>query len=156
MSNSATAELIRMPEMQRIVDGIVQCHQTCDKESNALLAQPVKRNQCIFDPMNYFALRPRLQPPMGQVLDWLYVGDRNGKPFLYWRDSHVSPHTSTNQLDAVHNKTRDEMTLTDDSLPGGPRQVTRTFTAPFASANSEEDYRTAWAFFESNGGGACN
>jgi hypothetical protein len=100
MSNSATAELIRMPEMQRIVDGIVQFHQTCDKESNALFAQPVQRDQCSFDPMNYFALLPRLQPPAGRVLDWLYVGDRNGKPFLYWRDSHVFPHTSTNQLDA--------------------------------------------------------
>ncbi len=26
--------------------------------------------------------------------------------------------------------------------------ATRTFTAPFARANREEDYRTAWAFFE--------
>ena len=40
-----------------------------------------------------------------------------------------------------------EMTVTDDTLPGGPRQVTRTFTAPFARANREDDYRTAWAFF---------
>ncbi len=40
------------------------------------------------------------------------------------------------------------MTVTDDTQPGGPRQVTRTFTAPFARANREEDYRTAWAFFE--------
>jgi hypothetical protein len=39
------------------------------------------------------------------------------------------------------------MTVTDDTQPGGPRQVTRTFTAPFARANREEDYRTAWAFF---------
>jgi hypothetical protein len=39
------------------------------------------------------------------------------------------------------------MTVTDDTLPGGPRQVTRTYTAPFARANREEDYRTAWAFF---------
>jgi hypothetical protein len=39
------------------------------------------------------------------------------------------------------------MTVTDDTQPGGPRQVTRTYTAPFARANREEDYRTAWAFF---------
>jgi hypothetical protein len=42
------------------------------------------------------------------------------------------------------------MTVTDDTQPGGPRQVTRTFTAPFARVNREEDYRTAWAFFEKN------
>ena len=40
-----------------------------------------------------------------------------------------------------------DMTITDDTLPGGPRQVTRTFKAPFARANREEDYRVAWTFF---------
>ena len=48
------------------------------------------------------------------------------------------------------------MTVTDDIQPGGLRQVTRTFTAPSARANREEDYRTAWSFFASNEGGACN
>ena len=40
------------------------------------------------------------------------------------------------------------MEVLDDTLPGGPRQVTRTFKAPFARASREDDYRTAWAFFE--------
>lgn len=44
----------------------------------------------------------------------------------------------------------------DGTQPGGPRQVTRTFTAPFVRANREEDYRTAWAFFESNTSGAVH
>jgi hypothetical protein len=39
------------------------------------------------------------------------------------------------------------MEITDDTLPGGPRQVTRTFKAPFARASREDDYRVAWAFF---------
>jgi hypothetical protein len=42
------------------------------------------------------------------------------------------------------------MEITDDTLPGGPRQVTRTFKAPFARASREDDYRVAWAFFEGN------
>lgn len=37
----------------------------------------------------------------------------------------------------------------DDTLPSGPRQVERRYTAPFALANREEDYKIAWAFFES-------
>jgi hypothetical protein len=41
--------------------------------------------------------------------------------------------------------------VTDDTLPGGPRTVERTYTAPFARANREDDYRTAWAFFQSSG-----
>ena len=38
-------------------------------------------------------------------------------------------------------------TISDDTLPGGPRLVTRTYTAPFTRANREADYRIAWAFF---------
>ncbi len=40
--------------------------------------------------------------------------------------------------------------VTDDTLPGGPRTVERRYVAPFARANREEDYRIAWAFFESH------
>ncbi|WP_330727996.1 Eco57I restriction-modification methylase domain-containing protein [Burkholderia multivorans] len=38
----------------------------------------------------------------------------------------------------------------DDTLPGGPREVERKYVAPFARANREDDYRTAWAAFESS------
>jgi hypothetical protein len=48
----------------------------------------------------------------------------------------------------VPDGTKVEMTVIDDTLPGGPRQITRTFVAPFARANREDDYRTAWTFFE--------
>ena len=41
--------------------------------------------------------------------------------------------------------------VTDDTMPGGPRTVERTYTAPFARANREDDYRIAWAFFQSAG-----
>jgi len=39
------------------------------------------------------------------------------------------------------------MQVQDDTQPGGPRTVHRRFTAPFARANREADYRVAWAFF---------
>ncbi|EIN00450.1 N-6 adenine-specific DNA methylase [Paraburkholderia hospita] len=35
----------------------------------------------------------------------------------------------------------------DDTLPGGPRTVERTYIAPFARANREDDYRMTWAAF---------
>jgi hypothetical protein len=56
----------------------------------------------------------------------------------------------------VEDGTTIAMTVTDDTLPGGPRQVTRTYTAPFARANREEDYRTAWAFFAGDQSGAVH
>ncbi|WP_175770184.1 class I SAM-dependent DNA methyltransferase [Burkholderia anthina] len=37
--------------------------------------------------------------------------------------------------------------VTDDTLPGGPRTVERTYIAPFVRANREDDYRTAWTVF---------
>lgn len=48
------------------------------------------------------------------------------------------------------------MEVLDDTLPGGPRQVTRSFKAPFARASREDDYRTAWAFFENANGERAN
>ena len=42
------------------------------------------------------------------------------------------------------------MEVTDDTLPGGARQITRTFKSPFERASREDDYLVAWAFFEEN------
>jgi hypothetical protein len=39
-------------------------------------------------------------------------------------------------------------TREDDTLPGGPRQKTITYVAPFGRCNREEDYKTAWPVFE--------
>lgn len=39
-------------------------------------------------------------------------------------------------------------TLTDDTQPGGPRQKTITYVAPFDRCNREEDYRVAWSEME--------
>ena len=39
-------------------------------------------------------------------------------------------------------------TFQDDTLPGGPREKTITYQAPFFKPDREEDYRNAWAFFE--------
>ena len=38
--------------------------------------------------------------------------------------------------------------MQDDTLPTGPYLKERRWVAPFARASREDDYRTAWAFFE--------
>lgn len=45
-------------------------------------------------------------------------------------------------------------TILDDTLPGGPRERTITYVAPFDRCDREEDYRTAWAVFEARARGA--
>ena len=39
-------------------------------------------------------------------------------------------------------------TAIDDTMPGGPRAVTRHFVGPFTQCDRIEDYRRAWAHFE--------
>ncbi|MCY4674866.1 MAG: hypothetical protein OXD43_14085 [Bacteroidetes bacterium] len=39
-------------------------------------------------------------------------------------------------------------TYMDDTLPGGPRERSIEFHAPFDKCDRENDYREAWAFFE--------
>jgi hypothetical protein len=41
-------------------------------------------------------------------------------------------------------------TIMDDTLPGGPRERTITYTAPFDRCDRGSDYETAWTFFESH------
>jgi hypothetical protein len=44
-------------------------------------------------------------------------------------------------------------TVLDDTLPGGWREKTITWIAPFERCDREQDYRTAWAVFESRSNG---
>lgn len=39
-------------------------------------------------------------------------------------------------------------TITDDTMPGGPVERTIEYVAPFDCCNREQDYETAWKFFE--------
>jgi len=43
-------------------------------------------------------------------------------------------------------------TVIDDTQPGGPQIRTRCYTAPFALASREADYRVAWDYFKNHGG----
>jgi hypothetical protein len=44
-------------------------------------------------------------------------------------------------------------TVIDDTQPGGPQIRTRQYTAPFALASREADYRIAWEFFTNQNSG---
>lgn len=43
--------------------------------------------------------------------------------------------------------------FTDDTQPGGPRELTVEYVAPFDRCDREKDYDTVWAFFEKKYGG---
>jgi hypothetical protein len=45
-------------------------------------------------------------------------------------------------------------TITDDTQPGGPVERTIEYVAPFDLCDREQDYETAWRFFEKKYGKA--
>ena len=44
-------------------------------------------------------------------------------------------------------------TIIDDTMPGGPVERTIEYVAPFDRCDREQDYETAWNFFEEKYGG---
>lgn len=69
-------------------------------------------------------------PTENRCLGWEDVQPRDGQP-------------------KVADGTVIERTVRDDTLPGGPVDRVIQYVAPFALADREADYRTAWAHFES-------
>lgn len=47
-------------------------------------------------------------------------------------------------------------TITDDTMPGGPVERTIEYVAPFDRCDREQDYETAWRFFEEKYGNTQN
>jgi hypothetical protein len=74
-----------------------------------------------------------------------------GKPTRHgqigWDELWTYNHSEAGGHAKVPDGTVVTMQVQDDTQPGGPRTVHRRFTAPFARANREADYRVAWEFF---------
>ena len=72
-----------------------------------------------------------------------------GLPGVGWLDEHgKSPGRAA--WDKILASTPSELTCTaiDDTMPGGPCEVTRHFVGPFTQCDRIEDYKCAWIHFE--------
>lgn len=83
---------------QPMVNALSPWHRTLADQCSDLFPQRLNCQRVNFDPMYYFALLPQIQPPAGRLLDWLYLGNKNGWPFLYWRNARVEPRTQVEQF----------------------------------------------------------
>jgi hypothetical protein len=54
---------------------------------------------------------------------------------------------STPEWKKKRHLTTTKRTITDDTLPGGPRERTVVYEAPFDQCDREADYRAVWAEF---------
>ncbi len=83
---------------------------------------------------------------VGKKDDLLTIEYPNGKTEekpLGWED--IAP--KDNDTPTVPDGTKIHRKVIDDTLPGGPREKTITYVAPFYLPNREEDYRIAWEVF---------
>ncbi len=72
-----------------------------------------------------------------------------GLPGVGWLDDRgKSPGRATWEKKLEENPPHLTCTAIDDTMPGGPRTVTRHFVGPFTQCDRIEDYRRAWAHFE--------
>lgn len=72
-----------------------------------------------------------------------------GLPGVGWLDDRgKSPGRAAWEKILVENPVELTCTAMDDTMPGGPRTITRHFVGPFTQCDRIEDYRRAWAHFE--------
>jgi len=72
-----------------------------------------------------------------------------GLPGVGWLDDRgKSPGRAAWEKILADNPPELTCTAIDDTMPGGPRTVTRHFVGPFTQCDRIEDYRRAWAHFE--------
>jgi len=90
---------------------------------------------------------PRKAGRNDKVSTMRYPDGRSESRRLGWED--VQPKSGQPQ---VPDGTVIERPIRDETLPGGPIDRVIYYTAPFALADRENDYRTAWAHFEQRKG----
>lgn len=72
-----------------------------------------------------------------------------GLPGVGWLDERgKSPSRAAWEKILAENPAELTCTAIDDTMPGGPRTVTRHFVGPFTRCDRVEDYKRAWAHFE--------
>jgi len=72
-----------------------------------------------------------------------------GLPGVGWLDDRgKSPGRAAWEKILAENPSELTCTAIDDTMPGGPREVTRHFVGPFTQCDRIEDYKRAWAHFE--------
>lgn len=72
-----------------------------------------------------------------------------GLPGVGWLDDRGrSPGRAAWEKMLAENPAQLTCTAIDDTMPGGPRTVTRHFVGPFTQCDRIEDYRRAWAHFK--------
>jgi hypothetical protein len=72
-----------------------------------------------------------------------------GLPGVGWLDDRgKSPGRAAWERILVDNPAELTCTAIDDTMPGGPRTITRHFVGPFTQCDRIEDYRRAWGHFE--------
>lgn len=94
---------------------------------------------------------PRKPAKKDEPCTLVYPDGRRISQRLGWDEVMPRPNSEGQLVSPLPDGTVIERTVTDDTQPGGPTQRTIRYTAPFALADRENDYRIAWAHFADQG-----
>lgn len=98
----------------------------------------------------------RIQFPILQKYEAATWYDQNGRITFTKNQNLSSMSFNRTEFEQIKDAPAGEKfyrTILDDTMPVGPIERTVEFVAPFDRCNREEDYETAWAFFEAKYGG---
>ena len=100
----------------------------------------------------------RIQFPVLQSYEADTWYDRNGRIVFTNNRSLTGVGYSRPEWEQIKNAISGTFTrtITDDTQPGGPVERVIEYVAPFDRCNREQDYETAWRFFEEKYGNAGN
>jgi hypothetical protein len=87
----------------------------------------------------------RIQFPVLRQYERNTYYDRNGR--IVYLDGDQAYGLSTPEWKKKRHLTTTKRTITDDTLPDGPRERTVVYEAPFDQCDREADYRAVWAEF---------
>lgn len=79
----------------------------------------------------------------------VWTNNSSGLPGVGWLDDRSkSPGRAVWEKILAENPSELTCTAIDDTMPDGPREVTRHFIGPFTRCDRVKDYKCAWAHFE--------
>ncbi|NLK72666.1 MAG: class I SAM-dependent DNA methyltransferase [Clostridiales bacterium] len=101
----------------------------------------------------------RIQFPVLQQYEADTWYDQNGRIVFTNNRSLTGVGFSRAEFEPIKNAKAGEKfyhTIIDDTMPGGPVERTIEYVAPFDKCDREQDYETAWEFFEEKHGSSLN
>jgi hypothetical protein len=105
-------------DIGRLVVSITTLHKKADAAWPRHLVEGKAKNGTELNVSEYFKYFKHISPPKGQILDYVFCGSANGRPFLYWRDETAASVKSCGDFKDIYSGTDLNMLANQLTLDG--------------------------------------